>query len=168
MLGIGAMTRSIASSLGGRSSSNDAVSTAMSAICISSSWSRACLLLRPPLLAEVVAADDGTGTEPLGGSAGLLFGGRPLLVDRGVAWTLASDVASPISLLALEARGRRGVLFMGVPALLFTPAPGIGVPFDLRGLPLLLGVVGSSSSLSGTVVVGALSCIRALACDPGD
>lgn len=163
----GATTRSISSSAGGISFSIDASSTAMSAICISSSWSIACRLLRPPLLVDVVAIEDGTGITSTDSSAGLFFGGRPLLVERGVAWTLISDSASSVSFVC-DDFCRLGVRFIGVPALLFTPAPGIGVPFDFRGLPLLRGVVGSSSSLKGTVVVVALCRTRTLACDPGD
>lgn len=113
-----------------------------------------------------MVVDEGTAIASCCDSVGLFFGGLPLLVERGVAVPI-SESASSVS-LAFDDRCRLGVLFMGVAALLFTPAPGIGVPLDLRGLPLLRGVVGSSSSLSGTVVVVARVRTLELARDPGD
>lgn len=63
--------------------------------------------------------------------------------------------------------GLRGVPFAGVGGLRFF---GIGVPFDLRGLPLFPGVarLSSSSSRSGTVVVVAVSRLRTAEVGVGD
>lgn len=116
---------------------------------------------------DVVAADEGTATASLSGSTDLFLGGRPRRFDFGVGCALASDSASSVS-LALEDLDFLGVLFIGVATLRLTPAVGMGVPFDLRGLPLFLGVVGSSSSLNGTVVVVVRCCRRTEATDDGD
>jgi len=65
---------------------------------------------------------------------------------------LASDMAGSSSSVC-AVRGRRGVLDLaGVPARLLA-ALGMGVPFDLRGRPLRLGVIGASPRTSASSVV---------------
>ena len=109
----------------------------------------------------VLVLRDDSIPSSLDGSVIRFLGGRPLLADRGVGCTLGSRDSSSVSIV-LVVRALRGDFLRGVPALLFVPALGSGVPLDLRGRPRRLGVAVSSSitSLSGTVVVVALSLLR--------
>jgi hypothetical protein len=85
--------------------------------------------------------------------------GLPRRFGVGVVCPAGSESGSgrPDVLAVLPALGR-GVRLMGVPAFLFLPSVGIGVPFDLRVRVFRPGVTvksgpSSTESFSGTVVV---------------